>query len=74
MAQVLIQFIQWLESPSFTILALAGMGFYLAVQGRDIPPNLTRICDVALGGGLGLMVPKVKNFLGNNKNRKDDDN
>lgn len=42
---------------TIVLLSIIWTGFVLAYSRLDLPPNLTRLADTALGGALGLSVP-----------------
>ncbi len=44
-------------SRSLILVLLITGSFTLAVIEKDVPPNLARLADIALGGSLGLIVP-----------------
>jgi len=61
---------QILESRNLVVVLMVASGFVLALHGKDLPPNLTRVADVALGGVLGLAAP----FAVNKAERRRDSN
>lgn len=45
------------DSRNIVVMTMILSGFVLALYGKDLPPNITRLADVALGGFLGLAMP-----------------